>query len=485
MNPRDRDISCRIVLPLTILSWAFLVSLPVLLNWSRFCFNNYDLGIYAQALSKLGASDLNPWLTVRSIRVFNDHFDPILLIFSPIARWIEPSLAAIWIEIGFVLAAALWLYRQPRFRAWGVAPAILLLFSSATTTALTFPVHPATWSIFPLMILLANLGEARGKPTVLAALALLLFKEEYVPVLLLMGLSVALGSGQDSRQRRIGRTLTLIALAWGILVFILRPAWLGPVSAYGQTLSEDWLRDPSGTFHQRILDSGIWRGLLGALAPVIPSLFWLRRRGAEISLPATAAFAALFAIRLVSGRWGHHYWIPLLGALIFLLHPQARTGTANPSFPAPSRRLLWLSAALLLASQASFVGKYSAKTLLGGGLRTCPADPERRAAIESTLKTVTGRNMHEKLPILASGRLVPRLLSNARIHHLEMTSEPVDAGPFWILAEKGPLADTWPLDNYGYSRRIEALSEGRPVIQSADNRWLMVRQMGAKVPHSR
>ncbi|MFN7684635.1 MAG: hypothetical protein ACK5QT_04395 [Oligoflexia bacterium] len=106
--------------------FAILVATPVLLNWLRFCYNNFDLGIYSQALANISFADLNPWLSVRQIRIFNDHFDPVLVFFAPFARLIEPSLAAILIELAFVLATGFVLWRRSRVTA------ILMLFGPAT-----------------------------------------------------------------------------------------------------------------------------------------------------------------------------------------------------------------------------------------------------------------------------------------------------------------------------------------------------------------
>ncbi|MCK5379592.1 MAG: DUF2079 domain-containing protein, partial [Acidobacteria bacterium] len=67
-----------------VLIGTILIPAWLRLNWHG--FHNFDLGIYAQALFRLSLDDLNPWLTLRDVRVFNDHFDPVLFGVAPFAK---------------------------------------------------------------------------------------------------------------------------------------------------------------------------------------------------------------------------------------------------------------------------------------------------------------------------------------------------------------------------------------------------------------
>ena len=79
-------------------------------------FGSYnDLGIYSDALRLIHWGDPNPFIPGRSIRIFNDHFDPILIPFSFLTRWISPPTLGIVLEAIFIVSLAwplLWLVRR-------------------------------------------------------------------------------------------------------------------------------------------------------------------------------------------------------------------------------------------------------------------------------------------------------------------------------------------------------------------------------------
>ena len=87
--------------------FLLLVWLPVESALNAYCFNNYDLGIYAQALKLISFENINPYLSTRDVRIFNDHFDPVLLIFAPFAELVPPALLAIRVEMVCVFIASL------------------------------------------------------------------------------------------------------------------------------------------------------------------------------------------------------------------------------------------------------------------------------------------------------------------------------------------------------------------------------------------
>ena len=97
--------------------FAGLVVAPVWLRAARYCYSNYDFGIYVQALARLSPSDLNPWLSGRQIHIFNDHFDPVLLLVQPLADVLPPFQAGLLAEALLGLLAvgpALWLHATKR-----------------------------------------------------------------------------------------------------------------------------------------------------------------------------------------------------------------------------------------------------------------------------------------------------------------------------------------------------------------------------------
>ena len=72
------DSSKRIIFPILFTT----ALLPLLLNIKSITYNCYsvnDFSVYQQAIYDiLTLKEWNPYLTVRHINIFNDHFDPIL-----------------------------------------------------------------------------------------------------------------------------------------------------------------------------------------------------------------------------------------------------------------------------------------------------------------------------------------------------------------------------------------------------------------------
>ena len=92
-------------LAILIALFIFFIELPIFIGVERFCFHNYDLGIYAQAIRHLSWDDWNPWLTGRQINIFNDHFESILWVLAPVAKFFRPDRVAVFGELVMVLCS--------------------------------------------------------------------------------------------------------------------------------------------------------------------------------------------------------------------------------------------------------------------------------------------------------------------------------------------------------------------------------------------
>jgi hypothetical protein len=456
-------------LALIVTGWAGLVGAPVLLNWSRYCFNNYDLGIYSQALAKITWTNLNPWLSVRQINVFNDHFDPVVALLSLLAKWADPSLAAIMIELGFVLVTAWAISRKAvdsptPLPAWHMTT--LLLFSTATTAAVTFPVHPATWSILPLAIMLSALADGHRATGFLAAFVLLWFKEEYIHVLAFMGVGLVL-----SRKRQSGLQLLGLSCAWAVVVFGIRPRLLGPSMEYATSLLSNWVATPAATFRERILDFGVWKGIAELVLPFAPVFLWMRRERIAPNVPALLALIGLFGIRLISGRWSHHYWIPLLVCLLLIPGP---SGRRLPS------RLSMISVVLLLVIQLPYLGKYVGRSLVRGGLSHCPADPERLREIGEAMDLIREEaRQHGPIPVIAGGNLVPRLLDQPEVLHLGTRFTPPTQAS-WLLVETFQTANLWPLNRDTVEEALQGLRRDKTTDLVKSGKWIRLERSNAR-----
>lgn len=341
---------------LILLTFIFLVEAPILLNFFRHCFHAWDLGIYGQALQKISASDLNPWIPIRNIRIFNDHFDPILLAFSPLTRWVQPALAVLMIECAFILGSGFLLFhlgKKNRLNTsvW-VTLCLLLFFHAGTIQAMTFPGHPATWAVFPLILLSISIAWQKPWAIVLTMLGLFLFKEEFI----FLGIVLA-GHGFYRKKIRLALLLVALSLSWAIFVFYLRPLFLGTTTEYASEFLKPWLEQPIEALKTSILNLGMLKKILLLLLPFLPLAYWTKKNKIKLNAEMLLCFLCLLGIRLITKRWGYHYDIALTATLVGVFLTSALQACASIRFP-QSRSLVAFTAVLLLGFQLQFLGKY-------------------------------------------------------------------------------------------------------------------------------
>ena len=110
----------------------------------------YDYGIYQQGIFNLaGGMGINPYLTVRDIFLFNDHFAPILFLPIPLV-WltgyhVTTLILFEWVTFIFFIWLTLKL-AKPESTTEGLCIVFMILFSKGLLTALTYPMHPGLWS---------------------------------------------------------------------------------------------------------------------------------------------------------------------------------------------------------------------------------------------------------------------------------------------------------------------------------------------------
>lgn len=421
------------------LAFILIVWAPTEAAFTRYCVNNYDLGIYGQALQKLSFADPNPWLSVREVKLFNDHLDPVLFLLLPFKHihilGEHPGRILLRFEMIVALATAAIFFWMARARVLPAAMAVFLaffvLFNRAGLGALTYPAHPGTWSILPLGLTCLFLWRQQWHPAITSFFFCLLCKEEY-PV---VGIAVA-GALLLAGKRRPANWFLAMSIAWGILAFVIRPMVLGASGQYTGSVENAegilYLTDP-----EKLKAVATWT--LSWMLPLVP-LWWagLRDNGfhrhiVKRALPILAMVASLLAIRAAGGWWFSHRSIAPVTALAFA------TGLALPVKRAP--RWLWPVAGLLLVATSWQAIRPSLRYWSGKDIAPhCPADPARIRSLD----LATDRLMaNPDGKALVQGNLVPRMITRDGIHHLGATRE--DLTSFrWLLVEKNGLGQTWP-----------------------------------------
>jgi hypothetical protein len=413
-----------------------------------YCFHTYDLGIYSQALALWSPTNPNPWISVRQLHIFNDHVDPILILATPwtlvMPAW-QAALLAETLLVGASVVPVWWLWRRGRLGA-GAALVIsaMLLLGPATLSALRFPVHPTTWAIFPITLLVAGLLEQRTALMVVALNLLFACKEEFPFAGLVLG--AALLCRRDDRRRAIW--VLVSSAAWIALDFVIRPVLLGPTEAYGQSLYAGLGHDPWGYLVARLTAKGAASRIGSILVMLAPLgvLAWKTRRRPEWTV--ASLLIPMLAIRFLGMSWRFHYGAPVAAVAIMAFVPVL--GTAR--LP---RWLIGATIVLLVTTNVHnlrFAGKMWGLPI-DTPPRHCTAEPARVAALDEAVRQLEGAPPG---PALVEGNLVPQLVSRPGLSTLGGL-QPESTAPYrYVLVERPPHGGPYPLTQERLEELIRA-----------------------------
>lgn len=419
---------------LVVLIWGVFVVVPVWLQAAQVCFPNFDLGIYSQAVARLSLAEPNPWISARQVFIFNDHFDPILWVAHPLARIIPPMWAALVVEALFVLltvAPLLWLHLKGLLsRNALVLLAALLLLSPSMVEAMKFPVHPTTWSVLP-WVLTGLAFHLRRQGLLLASLVLLFAcKEEFAFGGVMLTLALFLRG-----ERRLATFVGALSLAWLAWVYGLRPWLLGPTVDYTFRLRQGM---DGGWFHYlslRLAPPHVSR--IGTLTLLfVPLGVWAWRERLRPDWTWLLVLLPMLGIRFLAMAWRFHYGVSVVVAALMGFLPVLRTRS-------PPWWVIASTSVVLLASNEPNLRKLTS-TLVSPQTspRHCPRTPERLASLSRGVDMLT---QHREGSALLSSNLVALLADRSEIYAVGGPQPDEGRVHEWVLVEKPPHGDVWPL----------------------------------------
>ncbi len=265
-----------------------------------------DFGIYHQALLELSQFEyLNPYITVRDVLIFNDHFDPVILLIAPLTRFFNYSpVFSYFIEISFVLGTMFmmtkdkWPYKNELFLSL-----LLLVFSRGVVSGLYYGIHPTTWSMLPMYFVFKSMKLENTFLILVSFFALFLFKEIFPIIGLSTGLAYLV-----LKKWKIGFALSSLSLFFLCMIFIVRPSMSVGTIDYSQL---DYLKN---SYHFP------WKDFLKMLIPVIiPGYFILKENRRNLFL-YIAFYLPLLGMHIVSGKGYYHYGVVIAFPLILWVH---------------------------------------------------------------------------------------------------------------------------------------------------------------------
>jgi hypothetical protein len=397
------------------------------------CTSYFDLGIYSDALNRIKPGDWNPFLPGRNIRIFNDHFDPILIPFSFLTRWIKAPILGTGLE--FLALVLCWFPLRRLERAGKISPRdslfayAFLLLNHATVDAVQSPFHPTTWGVLPLLCVFTFywLGEFRN---LITSLLLLYSCREEFP---LLGTPLALTLLFLDGKRKEGTLILALTLVWIGFVFGIRPrVFEGRFENYGASLLKGLLADPLGLF-QRSLAFDSLRMFLERTFPILMLIDISRiQTSARLIFRFLLIASPILLIRFVSHQWTFHYGTAAVVAWIF---------TTISLMDQKAARWRWGVSILFLT------GNFIAQPIkiLANTDKRCPASSERLAEIAWGQRWLAGSG-HSAL-LMENNLASTQFLRSSKAQSIHLLCSPTgmairqfDA----VLVEKPPSGDPWP-----------------------------------------
>lgn len=431
---------------LLLLLFVGLGLVPMWIRAMRYCFNNYDLGIYSQALEHLSLRSWNPWLSGRQILLFADHFDPVIVLGVPFARLFGAPWGGLLTEALVVLGSVgpliLLVAGGVLTPRTGMTLTALLLFNFGTLTAVNFPIHPTTWAVLPWMWLTYALHRRSSVGLLVTALLLFACKEEFPFVGLVLG-----GSLVVRKQRALGSAVIGLSLGWLAFVFAVRPMLTGATEHYASSLLQGFRDEPLRYLWVRASSGKMWMTLLLLFAPILPVMVYLARSNLRGDWMLLVLLAPPLAIRFLGNAWRHHYVAVIAAGLVGFLMLALR-GRQLPG---------WVVAGVFVALGVTAIPQWrdTFKTFAHGDRfpAYCSNRSGRIDALRSAVANVRARPSGS---ILVEGNLLPALAGRTDVY---MVGGPVPSNVFKVvLVEQPPSGDAWPL---GFARVQELIEQWR------------------------
>jgi uncharacterized membrane protein len=436
--------------PVLVFTLFSLLYVGVIRLMQLHCFSYFDLGIYADALTRIRVGDLNPYIPGRSIRIFNDHFDPILVPFSIFTRFVPAPYLGLTLD--FIMLAACWFPLVALKRAkiltanQTVFAYAFLILNAAMVSALTWPFHPTTWAILPLVCLFTFYILERWTALALSFAILCLFREEFP----LIGFPLALVLAFD-RKVKPAVTIFVIALMWTVFLFVLRPAWFGSTSTYGQDLLKNFLLNPFAQLSE-ITKFGSIRMWLERLSPLLLVLSWASfKKNWRSTLRVLIIASPIIGIRYASNQWAFHYGPAAVISFFFAFVLIFRDATAAVW----RQRLAWV---LIFVFFLSPTTKNLWDAFSTGSshfaYKNCPAQPDRLASIEKAQNWLAQSDLKR---VLMQNNLAPTQMIRSNAQDLFILAGPQNdlaATYDAVLVEKNHHGDAWRI---GHERILDLI----------------------------
>ena len=394
------------------------------------CENVADFSIYQQAIyDSFALANPNPFLTIRNVHILQDHFDPVFLLAGPWAALFNYSPYSLLVFEWLFLAATLGvlIYYSQDIKTvllWS----FLLLWNRGIIHAVGYPIHPTTWSMLPITLMIIAIKEKRERLFWISSLSLLFFKEVF-PIAIL-GLS---GGFFLTRHYKKGSILLAVSLLFCLFNFYGRTHLLeGESLNYAASIWKPWRDNFWEQFSRFPIKSLLMKDLVtGALAFC---LIVAKKSFKQEEFLLLAFWLPLFLIHTIAIKFGHQYGVLIYWPLMLLLWKK------NFLF-----KDKWVVLSLIIACIHTAFGTHTKNYfyIFKQKIRNhCEISQTKRKSIKKVQSLVFQIPISNTL--LSTGGNIPVMLRpGTKIYHLKGASPPLKQYDYLLLGRK---EDFYPLN---------------------------------------
>ncbi|MFZ4712591.1 MAG: hypothetical protein ACOYL6_02660 [Bacteriovoracaceae bacterium] len=420
------------------------------------CFNAVDFGIYLQGIYGLGHGDFNPFLTVRNLKLFTDHFDPINFFPALLMKitTFHPTVLMTfeWLVV-MTLAVIVFLIAKRRINfIYSLLLALIVFMNKPMLLSLRFPVHPTTWSIVPLFLLSYFLFQDKVLGVFFSGISLLLFKESYPFALFSLSFFYLI-----QKRTKVFFLFLITSILSYVLLFKIRPLLLGETYSHSGLLFQNAEQNPISFLISKVVEFKYWDLFKNFLPFWIFIVFYINKEKSKFKLShpflgLVFFIAPLFLMQFIANRFDFHYGSTFVALLLpLLLQDPATEYFKNEK----KQKWIWLMAGLFLFNAGSEIEKMSAQVFAHKN-RQCVISSEKAQSIQKLL-SLTGELKNEN-QIATTGGAFNRVLRPGLLIYQIGGFSLIPTQFDTLLLEVHPKEHSWPLSPEDIQRYLKQCS---------------------------
>lgn len=420
------------------------------------CVSVIDYSIYQQAISELSTLKVwNPYVTIRDIFIFNEHFDPIIFLAVPFFKLMNFSVYSLaifeWLWFfGFILLA----YKTEDVKdRKEFALLIALLFGlRPILSAITFIGHPVTWAIVPLFFLVKGLYRDQFKMVLYSSLVISIFKETLPFGVFFLSFFYLL-----KKEKTHFIILFVLGLFFILFELKFRKLLIGNTFSYGNSFIGDILANPISqtiylfkTFH--------YKDFVKVFYPFVIPLYFLLKDlefKRDFCDPIIGVFFFLFpliGIHFIINRYSFHHASKFSAILIGMV---ICSGVLKQIIK--SRKYFILTLILFLASGISWHKKMFKLLVLSKSTKCEVVNErvkERNIVLNKFEEVITPNDT-----VFVTGGVGPFIVRPGRkLLHSSWSKFPEKID--YLLFEHGAFSDIYPLNMDDVKRLVKKCNKG-------------------------